>query len=76
MNFTKKSQNLDQKVNPQQNTVCLEQTNYASPKKFTPALLVMLETLRRSACQVITRVCMVQQNGLRSNTNLMNESSI
>ena len=28
--------------------MCLEQINYASPKKITPALLVTLETFRRS----------------------------
>ena len=36
--------NLDQKVNQQQNTICLEQQTYASPENFTPTLLVMLET--------------------------------
>ena len=36
---------MEQKVVPQQNTVRLEQTNYASPGNFTPALL---ETFRRS----------------------------
>ena len=47
--FTKKNtQSLDQKVNQQQNTVCLEQQIYASPGNFTPMLLVMLETFRRS----------------------------
>ena len=41
--------NLDQKVNQQQNTVCLEQQTYASPENFTPTLLVMLEIFKRSA---------------------------
>ena len=41
-------QNLDQPINSQQNTECLEQQFYASPENFTPALLVMLETFRRS----------------------------
>ena len=41
-------QNFDQKVNQQQNTVCLEQQTYASPENITPKLLVMLETFRRS----------------------------
>ena len=41
-------QNLDQQINLQQNTECLEQQFYASPENFTPALLVMLETFRRS----------------------------
>ena len=40
---------LDQKVNQRQNTVCLKQQIYASPEHFTPKLLVMLETFRRSA---------------------------
>ena len=44
-NFTP---NLDQKVNQQQNTLYLEQEIYASHKDFTPALLPMLETFRRS----------------------------
>ena len=49
MNFYHISkQNLDQKVVPQQNTVRLEKTNYASPGNFTPAVLVMLKTFRRS----------------------------
>ena len=45
----KNMQNLDQKVNQRQNTVCLEQQIYASLKNFTPTLLLMLETFRRSA---------------------------
>ena len=44
----KNIQNLDQKVNQQQNTVCLEQQIYASPENFTPTLFVVLETFRRS----------------------------
>ena len=44
----KNTQNLDQKVNQQQNTVCLEQQIYASQENLTPTLLVMLETFRRS----------------------------
>ena len=46
----KNMQNLDQKVNQQQNTVCVEQQVYASPENFTPTLLVMLETFRWSGC--------------------------
>ena len=45
----KNTLNLDQKVNYRQNTVCLEQQIYASPENFTPTLLVVLETFRRSA---------------------------
>ena len=41
---------MDQKVNQLQNTVCLEQQMYASSENFTPTLLVILETFRRSAC--------------------------
>ena len=41
--------NLDQKIYQRQNTVCLEQQIYTSPENFTPTLLVMLETFRRSA---------------------------
>ena len=37
-----------QKVNPRQNTVCIEQQIYASPENFTPVLLPMLKTFRRS----------------------------
>ena len=44
----KNTRNLDQKVNQRQNTICLEQKNYASPENFTPTLLVMLETFRMS----------------------------
>ena len=44
----KNTQNLDQKFNQRQNTVCLEQQIYASLENFTPTLLVMLETFRRS----------------------------
>ena len=40
---------MDQKVNQQQNTVCLEHQIYASSENFTLTLLVMLETFRRSA---------------------------
>ena len=39
---------MDQKVNQRQNTVVLEQQIYASPENFTPTLLVLLETFRRS----------------------------
>ena len=46
--FTKKMQNLDQKVKQRQNTVCLEQHLNDSPENFAQTLLVMLETLRRS----------------------------
>ena len=45
----KSTQNLDHQVKQQQKTVCLEQQIYASPENFTPTLLVMLETCRRSA---------------------------
>ena len=48
INFTKKIRNFDQKVNSRQNTACLEQKKCASPENFTPALMVMLETFRRS----------------------------
>ena len=49
LNFNQKNMlNLDQKVNQQWNTVCLEQQIYASPENFTPTLLVMLETFSRS----------------------------
>ena len=55
LNFYHKNKlNLDQKVNPQQNTVCLEQKQYASPDNFTPALLVMLDTFRRSVSTLNT----------------------
>ena len=46
--YQKYTLNLDQKVNQQKNTVCLEHQIYASPENFTPALLVILETFRRS----------------------------
>ena len=46
--YHKTTQNFDQKVVPQKNTVRLEQTNYANPGNFTPALLVILKTFRRS----------------------------
>ena len=45
-------QNVDQKVNQRQNTICLEQHIYASPENFIPMLLVMLETFRRSGGQM------------------------
>ena len=45
-------QNLDQKVNVLKNTVCSEQRIYTSQKNFTPTLLVMLETFRRSAVKL------------------------
>ena len=52
MNFYHKStQNLDQKENQQQITVCLEQQIYASPENLTSTLLVMLETFGRSVVQ-------------------------
>ena len=52
MNFYHKStQNLDQKENQQQNTVCLEQQICASPENLTSTLLVMLETFGRSVVQ-------------------------
>ena len=46
--YQKNTQNSDQKVNQRQNTVCLEQQIYASPENFTPTLLEVLETFRRS----------------------------
>ena len=39
---------MDQKVNQQKNTVCLEQQIYASPENLTPTLLVVFEALRKS----------------------------
>ena len=47
--YAKNAQNMDQQVNQQQNTQCIEQQIDASAKKITPALLPMLETFRRSA---------------------------
>ena len=41
------------KVNQWQNTVCLEQHIYAIPDNFTPTLMVMLETFRRSGFMLI-----------------------
>ena len=52
--FTKKKQNLDKRINPRQNTVCLDQQIYSSPDHFTPVLLVKLETFIKS-CNFITR---------------------
>ena len=43
-------QNFDQKVNQQQNTVCLEQQTYASPENFTPTLLEYPPTCLLSDC--------------------------
>ena len=40
--YQKRLHNLYQKVNQQQNTVCLEQQIYAIQKNFRPTLLVML----------------------------------
>ena len=42
--YFKNTQNFDQKVNQQQNTVYLEQQTYTRPENFTPTLLVILET--------------------------------
>ena len=48
MNFYQQNtQNLDQKANKLQNTICLEQQIYTSPENLTLTLLVMLETFRR-----------------------------
>ena len=48
-NFKQKySENATKKYS-QQNTVCLEQQIYASQKKITQPLVVMVETFRRSA---------------------------
>mgnify|MGYP006908683105 CR=1 FL=1 len=44
----KNTHKMYQKVNQRQNTVFLEQQIYTSPENFTPTLLVMLETFRRS----------------------------
>ena len=44
-------QKIDQKANQRQNSICLEQQIYASPENFTPTLLVVLETFRRSDLQ-------------------------
>ena len=56
------TQNLDHKINQPQNTVCLEQKNYAIPENLTPTLLVMLETFRRSGRPrwVIRNVCSIK----------------
>ena len=43
---------MRQKQNVQQNTICLEQQYYASQESFTPPLVVMVETFRRSECGV------------------------
>ena len=40
--------NLRNKGNPQQNTVCFEQTIYTILKDFTPLLVVMVVTFRGS----------------------------
>ena len=40
--------NLQNKGNPQQNTVCFEQNIYAILKDFTPLMVVMVVTFRRS----------------------------
>ena len=40
---------MDKKNQATKNTLCLEQTNYVSPDNFTPALLLILETFKRSA---------------------------
>ena len=44
--YKKNTKKLDEKVNSQQNIVCLEQQIYASPENFRQSLLVMLKTLR------------------------------
>ena len=40
---------MDQQVNQRQNTLCVDQQIKTSPENFSPTLLVMLETFRRSA---------------------------
>ena len=51
--FDKKiRKNWTKKVNQRENTVCLKHRIYASPENFTPMLLVMLETFRRSVQSV------------------------
>ena len=44
----KKEAKFGPKSQSAKNTVWLEQQIYASPENFTPTLLVMLETFRRS----------------------------
>ena len=58
-------QNVDQQVNQQQNTVYLEQQIYASPKNFTPTLLVMLETFRRSEQEWMNQLTKSMRNILQ-----------
>ena len=49
MNFYRKRKGkCDQKRNLRQNTVCLDQQNYASQENFTQPLVVMVEKFRRS----------------------------
>ena len=48
INFTKKIEIWTKKSIHDKNTACLEQKKCASPENFTPALMVMLETFRRS----------------------------
>ena len=43
---------MRQKQNVKHNTICLEQQYYASQESFTPPLVVMVETFRRSECGV------------------------
>ena len=53
--YKQNNKKMDQQVNPRQDTICLDQQIYSSPENFTPALLLMLETFRRSAptlCQM------------------------
>ena len=47
------------KVNPQHTIVCLEQKIYANPENFTPALLVTLETFRRSGYKIVRKKTLV-----------------
>ena len=49
----KKCKYLDQKVNQRKNTDSLEQQIYASSENFTPTMLVMLKTFRRSVPRLV-----------------------
>ena len=57
---------MQQKRNLQQNTLGLEQQIYTSPENVTQALLVMLETFRRSA----SLHCWVQNVALAKKTGV------
>ena len=53
-------QTFNQEVNQRQNTTHLEQQIYSSPENFTPTLLVMLETFKRSG-----KAAKMPNNGLQ-----------